>query len=73
MTTTQHVHVSVSDTGVGLPHDFEAKRVNSLGLILVTSLATQLGGKLEIVAGSGAEFVMTLKVDEPKQQVDNTV
>jgi len=70
---TQQVRVSVSDTGVGLPHDFEAKRGKSLGLTLVASLAKQLGGTLEIGAGPGAEFIVTFKVDEPKQPVDNTV
>ena len=44
----------VSDTGVGLPADFEATRGNSLGLQLVASLATQLGGVLEIKSGSGS-------------------
>ena len=50
----------VSDTGVGLPADFEATRGNSLGLQLVASLATQLGGVLEIKSGSGSGSAFTV-------------
>jgi len=56
----------VSDTGVGLPADFEARRSHSLGLHLVTDLAHQLGGTLTIGAvpgsGSGASFAVSFSV-----------
>ncbi|WP_158081218.1 PAS domain S-box protein [Rhodoferax fermentans] len=48
--------LSVSDTGVGLPPDFEARRSLSLGLQLVSDLARQLGGQLTIDTGPGAAF-----------------
>ena len=63
----------MSDTGVGMSHDFEAKRGNSLGLQLVSDLAKQLGGTLEIGAGPGAEFTVTFNVDEAKLAVKNAV
>ncbi len=44
----------VSDNGVGLPADFAARRQDSLGLQLVASLATQLGGRLAVGAVVGA-------------------
>jgi two-component sensor histidine kinase len=47
------VRLRVSDTGVGLPSCFEAKRGHSLGLQLASDLAGQLGGRLEI--GQGQE------------------
>ena len=58
------VSLRVSDTGVGLPADFEAKRDHSLGLQLVADLTRQLGGKLEIGAGepgagTGASFTVS--------------
>ena len=53
----------VSDTGVGLPADFEARQQNSLGLQLVSSLATQIGGSL--VVGPGAAFTITFPVTAP--------
>jgi two-component sensor histidine kinase len=48
--------LSVRDTGVGLPPDFEARRALSLGLQLVSDLARQLGGQLTIDPGPGAFF-----------------
>ena len=48
--------LAVRDTGVGLPPDFEARRAQSLGLQLVSDLARQLGGQLNVGAGPGADF-----------------
>lgn len=42
------VRLQVSDNGAGLPPDFEMVRSKSLGLQLVTDLARQLGGRLEV-------------------------
>lgn len=53
----------VSDTGVGLPADFELRQQNSLGLQLVRSLAAQLGGSLEV--GPGAVFTVTFALIAP--------
>jgi two-component sensor histidine kinase len=56
----------VSDTGVGLPADFEAKHSNSLGLQLVSSLARQIDGRLEIGPGPGAVFEVIFTPKHPK-------
>ncbi len=48
----------VSDTGVGLPADFAARHGQSLGLQLVSDLAGQLGGRLEIGPGPAAVFTV---------------
>ena len=57
----------VSDNGVGLPADFEARRMSSLGLQLATDLARQLGGTLAISApsdpGTGAIFSVCFAVE----------
>lgn len=45
---TDQVHLLVSDNGLGLPVDFAEKAESSLGLQLVSDLARQLGGKLEV-------------------------
>jgi two-component sensor histidine kinase len=50
------VRLRVSDTGVGLPADFDLSRSKSLGLRLVSDLAKQLLGTLEI--GPGASFTV---------------
>ena len=49
----------VSDTGVGLPADFEARRRHSLGLELACGLAEQLGGELKIGPEPAAVFAVT--------------
>ena len=57
----------VSDTGVGLPADFELARQSSMGLQLVTQLCQQLGGTLEVHSrpGQGAAFSVSFRVDTP--------
>lgn len=52
----------VSDTGVGLSADFEARRSQSLGLQLVADLTQQLQGTLHIEPGPGAAFAVTFAV-----------
>jgi PAS domain S-box-containing protein len=48
----------VSDTGVGLPDDFASKQGHSIGLQLVSDLARQLGGCLEIEPGAATTFAV---------------
>ena len=55
------VRLCVSDTGVGLPADFEVRRAESLGMQLVADLSTQIGGILIVGLGPGAEFCVTFK------------
>lgn len=52
------VQLKVSDDGVGLKPDFELARVQSLGLIIVSTLAEQLGGKLQMLAESGTAVTL---------------
>jgi len=63
---TQQWRRCVSDTGVGLPVNFEDKRKDSLGLQLVGDLATQLGGVLDIASNptNGVAFTVSFKVIE---------
>jgi two-component sensor histidine kinase len=62
------VRLSVSDSGVGLPTDFVVKRANSLGLQLVTDLARQVGGTLEMTNGPSAQFIVDFVPDIQKKQ-----
>ena len=50
------VRLRVSDTGVGLPADFEERRRQSLGLQLVSDLTRQLGGELQVGPAPLAAF-----------------
>jgi two-component sensor histidine kinase len=60
--SSQQWRLCVSDTGAGLPPDFEARRGQSLGLQLVSDLARQLGGTLEIASHPGTSFTVTFPV-----------
>lgn len=52
--------MTVSDTGIGLPEDFDTKRQGSLGLQLASGLASQLGGALSV--GPGATFSVRFNI-----------
>jgi len=60
------VRLRVSDTGIGLPADFNARRGQSLGLQLVEDLTRQLNATLEIGAGPGAQFSVTFALETSK-------
>ena len=57
----------VSDTGVGLPADFESRRKTALGLQLVSDLCRQVGGQLTLESQPGVvtEFAVVFKALEP--------
>ncbi|MDP6716094.1 MAG: CHASE4 domain-containing protein, partial [SAR202 cluster bacterium] len=46
--------LTVKDNGVGFPKDFNFENTRSLGLKLVSALATQLKGAAELLEGKGA-------------------
>jgi two-component sensor histidine kinase len=48
--------LTVSDNGSSLPADFDIDKVTSMGLQLASSLAQQLGGRLEAGSAQGAWF-----------------
>ncbi len=59
------LQLSIGDSGVGLPGDFEARRSQSLGLQLVIDLVKQLGGGLLVRSEGGASFTVTFTPHEP--------
>ena len=52
----ERLRLEVEDDGVGLPPGFVIENAESLGLQLVTTLATQVGGDLEVINGNGVRF-----------------
>lgn len=50
------VRLSVTDTGIGMPKDFDLATATTLGLQLVTELATQLSGTLAIEPANPTRF-----------------
>ena len=67
----QQCCLRVSDTGVGLPDNFEEKRKNSLGLQLAGDLAQQIGGELMITPNQdkGVSFTVSFRAIEPDSLV----
>jgi two-component system, sensor histidine kinase PdtaS len=62
----QHLTVTVTDNGAGLPPDFDLDSSSSLGLQIVRTLVIgELGGKLEITPRDGGGTVVT--VDLPME------
>jgi PAS domain S-box-containing protein len=57
-----------ADNGVGLPDDFDYRKTQSLGFQLVTTLTSQLGGKLRRLPPPGAGF----EIDFPASLTDKT-
>jgi two-component sensor histidine kinase len=53
----------VKDNGIGLPDDFNLKRLKSLGLHLVKILTEQLEGTLEIECNGGTTFCIRFPQD----------
>lgn len=51
--------LKVSDDGVGLPSDFDLKKIASLGLQLVDALTYQLAGTIDIKGDNGVECQLT--------------
>jgi PAS domain S-box-containing protein len=59
------IYLAVSDNGAGLPPDFEVRQEKSLGLQLVSDLARQIGGRLDIGPAPLAAFAITFTPTPP--------
>lgn len=55
--------LAVSDDGIGMPIDFDPATSHSLGVSLVTTLAEQLDGRLDILRSHGTTFRITFPVE----------
>ncbi|MBI2865494.1 MAG: AAA family ATPase [Chloroflexi bacterium] len=53
--------LTISDNGVGLPEDFDLQTCDSLGLQLVSVLARQLKGNIQVKSNGGTEFAITFE------------
>jgi two-component sensor histidine kinase/ABC-type uncharacterized transport system substrate-binding protein len=49
-------HLEVADDGVGMPADLDINKTSSLGMQLITIIAGQLGGKVEVTRDEGTVF-----------------
>lgn len=53
--------IIVKDNGIGFPKDIDIENTDSLGLQLVTSLTSQMIGKIEIVSDNGTTVKISFK------------
>jgi len=53
--------LEVCDDGIGIPEDFEVEKSDSLGMLLVNSLTSQIQGELELVRQQGTTFRIKFK------------
>ncbi|MBP7738622.1 MAG: PAS domain S-box protein [Spirochaetes bacterium] len=58
-----NVILTVADDGAGLPAGFNLNESKGLGLVLVRTLATQLGATVEYAGGEGARFCISFPVE----------
>lgn len=59
----------VKDDGIGIPENFDWRNTESLGMQLVNTLASQLGGSLELSDSPGTEFRVTFSEKSPDRKV----
>ncbi|MBN8933995.1 MAG: hypothetical protein J0G97_19830, partial [Rhizobium pusense] len=56
----------LADDGAGLPDDFTINRRRGLGMRLINSVLSQLGGKLSTIGGNGTRRGQALEeADKP--------
>jgi two-component sensor histidine kinase len=64
------VKMTVSDSGAGLPVDFDWRKSKSLGMTIVQALTKQLNGKLEVGPPPGAVFTLRIPSDARRSTPD---
>jgi two-component sensor histidine kinase len=60
--------LKVSDTGRGLPPDFDFGEANSLGMEMMKALGKQLKGKFAIENGHGVTLMITFPVEQNREE-----
>jgi len=58
---THKFKLTVSDNGVGLPQDFDPKKSDSLGIMLIYSLSEQIGALIKLDTSNGTKFDITFQ------------
>ncbi|MBI4738696.1 sensor histidine kinase, partial [Candidatus Woesearchaeota archaeon] len=57
----------VRDNGTGFPGDMDFRKPESLGLRLITLLAQQLDGTIELSSNNGTEFIIKFREQQYKK------
>ena len=70
-TTTGDLRLTIADDGVGVPEGFDPATTRGLGMVVVTTLAAQLGGSLTVSNTPGATFSIEFRRRSPAPDVDS--
>jgi two-component sensor histidine kinase len=65
------VMLTVSDSGAGLPVDFDWRKSKSLGMTILQALTKQLHGKLEVGPPPGAVFTLRIPSESRRDAPDH--
>ncbi len=63
------IHLTVRDDGVGLPLGFNIRAADSMGMQLVTMLADQIDGTIEVDRSRGTEFHLAFRELKSKPRI----
>ncbi|MCX6559398.1 MAG: response regulator [Candidatus Aminicenantes bacterium] len=55
------VLLAVHDDGIGVPPEFDLKKAESMGMVIVNSLTDQISGRFELIRDGGTEFRLTFR------------
>ncbi|WP_290877294.1 histidine kinase dimerization/phosphoacceptor domain -containing protein [Gracilimonas sp.] len=68
-TKNEHILLTVSDNGPGLPKKFDQKKDESLGTMLIHTFTAQLDGQMEIETNSrGTTFMFTFPINQKQSK-----
>lgn len=56
--------LEIGDDGIGIPADFDIEKSDSLGMLLVNSLTSQIQGELELKRDPGTTFIIKFREDQ---------
>ena len=59
----------VRDNGIGMPADIDLSKLETLGLLLVTSLTEQIDGQITINRNHGTEFIIKFEEINYKNRI----
>ncbi|MBN1532769.1 MAG: PAS domain S-box protein [Spirochaetes bacterium] len=60
--------LTVSDTGIGLPHDFKLEDTESMGMFIIRALVEQLSGSIQITGEKGVSFIISFPLKSKKAE-----
>ncbi len=55
--------LEISDNGIGIPKDIDITKSNSLGMILVNSFTSQLGGEMNLNSENGTQYTFNIPLN----------